>query len=116
MAKNRVYEEGDRLPLTVPAGTVSGTPVMVGQIPGVSVIDRDAATGRATVHMDGVYTLSVRGINAATNTAIAEGDILFFDAARNPALDVTPADRSFGYVLELVAAGATATIMVKIGY
>lgn len=115
MAKNRVHENGDHLDLTVPSGKVSGDPVCVGQICGVCVVDRQA-DGRATVQQNGVYSLSVKGINNVTNTAIVEGDILYYDEARTPKIDVTNTGKRYGYALEAVTSGATATIKVKVGY
>lgn len=119
MAKNRVYSEGNQFSMTVPSGVVSGDPVAVGQIPGVALTDRSAggnATGKATVQTDGVFNLSVKGINNVTNGAIAEGDIVYFDVARTPKLDVTVTGKRFGYALDPVTSGATTTIRVKIGY
>jgi len=116
MAKNRYHENGDHLDLTVGSGTVSGDPVLVGQIPGVAVVDRQA-DGRATVQTNGVYLLSVKGENNAGNTAVAEGDILYYEAAATPKLNKdNVAGVRYGYALEAIASGATATIKVKVGY
>lgn len=118
MATNRKYEHGQALALVCssPATPASGDPVLIGQIPGVALTDEDAA-GKTSVQMDGVFDLSVKGEDAAGNAAVAVGDILYYEAGQTPPLnkDATNGVR-FGYALEVVASGATATIMVKVGY
>ena len=42
MAKNRVLADGNHLTLPVLAGVVSGSPVIVGMLPGVAVTNRDS--------------------------------------------------------------------------
>ncbi|HEY2086257.1 MAG TPA: DUF2190 family protein [Mycobacterium sp.] len=64
MATNEVFDEGEDLTLPVIAGTVSGSPVIVGMIPGVATTSRDA-NGNATVTTEGVYNVSV-GAGAVT--------------------------------------------------
>lgn len=116
MAKNQVYHHPDRLELTVPSGRVSGDPVVVGQIPGVCLNDRQT-DGKATVATAGVFTLSVKGEGAAGAAAVAEGDLLYYESGQTPPVnkDATNGVR-FGYALEAVASGTTATIKVKVGY
>ncbi len=115
MARNQVHDHGDSLTLPVGAGTVSGDPVAIGAVPGVALTSRDA-DGNATVRMKGVFNLAVRGIAAGTATAIAQGAIIFFNAGETPRLSLTNTGVRFGYALDAVAAGATATIRVKVGY
>jgi predicted RecA/RadA family phage recombinase len=111
MAKNFVYDQGNWLPLVPDVGpndpVLSGDPVLVGDLPGVAVIDADdeLGTGVCTVKMDGVATLEVTG-------ATAVGDIVYMAAAGT--LSTTNTDTRFGYALE--AQAATGTIMVKVGY
>jgi predicted RecA/RadA family phage recombinase len=112
MSKNRVYAKGDDLSLPVPAGTVSGNPVAVGQIPGVARTDR-RANGEASVEMDGVFRLPVVGNNGAAAAAIPVGGIVYLNGAT---LNANNAGVRFGYALEPVAAGETKQIQVKIGY
>jgi len=50
MAKNFVYERGNALQLPVLAGTVSGSPVIVGMLPGVAETSREA-NGNASVRL-----------------------------------------------------------------
>lgn len=114
MALNSKFANGRKLSLPVPAGVVSGEPVVVGALPGVAQTDRDAA-GNASVDTGGAYDLSVTGTGAAAAaTAIAAGAIIYITAAR--ALNVDPGGTRYGYALEAVAAGATAVIAVKVGY
>lgn len=114
MAKNRIYEEADSLRLPVPAETESGDPVVVGNIPGVAVTDRDATDGKATVDMDGAYKLPVKAVNKAGNSKVAVGDIIYMKGTQ---LNKNNEEGTrFGYALEEVEAGAEAEIRVKIGY
>lgn len=116
MAKNIVFEDGTQLALTCtdPTTPASGDPVLIGQIPGVALI-AEGADGLTTVKTDGVATLSVKG-TSGSNAAIAAGDILYYVTGNTPKLSVTTSGVRFGYALEAVTSGATATIRVKIGY
>lgn len=117
MATNIVYEKGTQLSLvpTDPATVASGDPVIVGQLPGVALTDEDAA-GAATIKTDGVASLSVSGVDGSGNSAVAVGDILYYVTADTPKLSKKATGVRFGYALETVGSGATATIMVKLGY
>lgn len=118
MAKNIVQEHGNDLyvAVTAPATPVSGDPVLLGQLPGVALTD-EQADGKTSIKTNGTATLLVKG-ETTTDAAIAAGDIVYYDAAATPHKinkDNTNGVR-FGYALEAVASGATATILVKIGY
>ncbi|MEW6223185.1 MAG: DUF2190 family protein [Chloroflexota bacterium] len=129
MAKNRRRADGRYLTLNVSAVNgsgagdlvLSGDPVAVGQIPGVAIIDEvtDATkgtVGTATVDTEGVYALAVKGVNdVPANVAVAPGDIVYWDNALGE-LDLGPNGVRFGYALEAVLAGATTTILVRLGY
>jgi predicted RecA/RadA family phage recombinase len=115
MATNQVYSKGDELIEPVASGVLSGAPVVVGQMPGVAQTDRDA-NGNASVDFDGVYNLSVKGINAGGNTAIAYGDILYYTTGDTPPISAKATGVRFGYARGAVTSGATATIAVKLGY
>lgn len=117
MAKNRVYEDGRRLSLaaTDPATPASGDPVVVGQMPGVALTD-ERSDGTTSIDFGGVYSLAVRGVDGVGNSAVAVGDILYYVAADTPKLSKKNTGVRFGYALGTVAAGATATIPVKVGY
>jgi predicted RecA/RadA family phage recombinase len=112
MASNRKYENGRKLKHAVDSGTLSGAPVLVGKMTGVALTDRDTS-GNAIVDHGGVYDLSVKGVDDAGNSAVAIGDQLFFTNADTPEISKKESGYFFGYALEAVNSGATATIMVK---
>lgn len=123
MALDRLYGQSNQtLPnvdITPGAGAVgsaakSGDPVVCGKIPGVLLVDADA-NGTGIIQIDGIFNLSVKG-TSGSNAAIAEGDIIYFVAANTPPLSVTTSGVRFGYALQGVASGATATIPVQVGY
>ena len=117
MAKNRAFEEGRKLSVacTAPTTPATGDPVLIGQIPGVALPD-ERTDGTTTVDTAGVYRLSVKGIDGGGNSAVAVGDIIYYVAGDTPPLSKKATGVRFGYALEGVASGGTATIMVKIGY
>jgi len=117
MAENIVHENGDQLfrKVSLPAsGAKSGDPVLVGQKPGVALIDQDA-DGNATVKFNGSASLPVKG-TTGSDSAVAVGDILYYVSANTPKLSKTTSGVRFGYAAETVGSGATATITVDIGY
>lgn len=117
MATNRIFEHGNQLALaaTHPTTPASGGPVRVGQIPGVALI-AEASDGETTIQFDGVFDLSVKGVDGGGNSAVAAGDILYYVDADTPVLSKKTSGVRFGYALEAVTSGATATIRVKVGY
>lgn len=114
MATNTVHMWTKSLSVacSAPATPNSGDPVLYGQIPGVALIDEDAA-GLTTIAIDGVFDLPVKG-ETTTNAAVSVGDILYYDAG------VINRDSSngvrFGYALDAVNSGSTTTIRVLVGY
>ena len=127
MATNDAYQPGNRLslPCSAPATPKSGDPVLVGDLPGVALLDEGAGGNDAantSIQTDGVWKLLVRGENAAgTGTALTVGQKIYYDAAMSDAggahlnADATNG-KYFGYVLEAVASAATARVNVKVGY
>lgn len=123
MAKNRVHADGDQLklaPTSAPGTTVaSGDPVVIGQIPAVALetgSDTVGNGGKATVQMDGSFNLSVKGIDGGGNSAVAQGDIIYYVAADTPRLSKKATGVRFGYAIGTVPSAGTATIEVKLGY
>lgn len=114
MAKNMVRTPGDQLQVTL-ASITSGDPVVVGQLPAVALTDTQA-DGTCTVKTDGVFNLSVKGIDGGGNSAVAAGDIIYRVDADTPKLSKKNTGVRFGYALGAVGSGQTATIPVKIGY
>lgn len=116
MATNEVYAPGvttlNCVP-TAPTTVDSGDPVLLGKLPGVALTDEDS-DGNATIAISGVFQLSVKGEDGSGNSAVAAGDILYYDSdVINK--DVTNGTR-FGYALGAVTSGSTSTIDVLIGY
>lgn len=115
MAKNEVFKQGEQIYITVPAGTASGDPVVDGQIPGVALSAIDAAN-KASVSVRGVYSLSVKAIDGGGNSAVAEGDVIYYVSADTPKLSKKNTGVRFGYALDAITSGSTATIRVLLGY
>jgi predicted RecA/RadA family phage recombinase len=70
MAKNREFAEGTALNLPVIAGTTSGSPMIVGMLPGVALTDR-RADGTASCQVgQGVYRVSVTGAIASVGLPV----------------------------------------------
>lgn len=112
MAKNFV-QEGRRLWLVAGAGVKSGDPVLVGQLTGVAIADVDT-DNKTTVDTEGVYDLSVKAVDASANSAVAVGDAIYYVDADTPKLSKKATGVLFGYALEAITSGATATIEVKL--
>lgn len=112
---------------TVANKALSGDPVVIGQIPGVALINADSDL-KATVQLNGVFELLVSGIDstgslgADANVAVLGGDIVYFDKTKDPPLSKRAGGIRFGYAfgdtgVSMVASGATTTkINVKVGY
>lgn len=116
MATNEVFEPVGKLSVPVPDGTASGDPVLVfDEIPGVALTDEgDGGNGDniATVAIAPmwVFDIAVNGADAAANAAVAVGDRVYVDGAD---INVDATNGTFyGWALEAVSSGATATIRV----
>lgn len=119
MAKNRKKESANRLALPVPVGTLSGSPLVLVDLPCVAVTNRDEWTaGEASVQTDGSFKLAVKGVTTGGgNSAISVGQILYLLSTGEVSANSSGAGaKRFGYALEPVVSGATTTIEVKIGY
>lgn len=114
MATNRKFAHGSPLSVAVASPTNSNDPVLSGALAGVALTDYDATTSEATVAFDGVYELSVKGVDGAGNVAVAKGDRLYFVTGDTPVLSKKTSGVFFGYALETVDSGATATIEVRL--
>ncbi len=113
MAQNMIYKDGDQLPYNVGAGVLSGAPVIIGSIPGVTLDNADAL-GVATVRTKGVFRLSVVAADKGGNKAVTIGAIVYMSAAGVLSLDSD--GTRFGYAYGEIDAGDTEVIPVKIGY
>jgi predicted RecA/RadA family phage recombinase len=114
MAINEIYEEADEINV-VQAGRTSGDPMVFGQIPGVAETTSDT-NNNVTMDTDGIFSVSVKGIDQSGNKAIAAGDILYYTAADTPPLSAKNTGVRWGYAMAAVTSGATATILAKVGY
>jgi predicted RecA/RadA family phage recombinase len=110
--KNQLLECTDVLLLTVANTVVSGDPVQVGAVNGVAVTDYSADDGKATIRTEGTFTLSVKGVNDAGNSAVALGDRLYLTTGDTPKISKKASGKFFGVALAAVNAGATTSIEV----
>jgi predicted RecA/RadA family phage recombinase len=117
MATNEVFEDADHIYGAVPVGTLSGDPVVLGQIPGVAQIDRDSS-GKATIARRGMHKLTVNGVDGGGNSAVAAGDILYHTQADTIKLSKKATGVRFGYAGpdQAITSGASAIIDVIVGY
>lgn len=135
MATNIIFEGRRRMSVacTDPATPVSGDPVLFGDLPGVALTDEATGsnfaggnvTGRTTVGFDDTAELSVKGVNGGGNSAVVEGDVIYYVAADTPKLSKKTTGVRYGVAVAkpgdaagatLVAAGATTTIRVRVGF
>lgn len=118
MAKNEVFSQADNLQVacTDPATPASGDPVRYGQRPGVCQVAEDTATGLASVTFRGEHNLSVKGVDGGGNSAVAEGDLIYYVDADTPKLSKKATGVRFGYAGAAITSGSTATIPVIVGY
>jgi predicted RecA/RadA family phage recombinase len=112
MAKNRVYEHGQNVSVPVNAGTVSGSPVIVGMLPGIALTDR-RADGTASVELgDGTYTVSV---TATANITL--GQPIYITSATYALSDAAGAGKQlFGHALSTSTGAGTKSIDVRIAH
>jgi len=99
------------LRVPVGAGIESGDPVVVGGITGVALVDRDS-DGYAVIRRKGVFNLEVNGVDGSGNSAVAIGDSIYYVTGDTIKLSKKATGVLFGYALEAVASGASATIKV----
>ncbi len=111
MAKNLVYKDGSQLKFYTNADLNSGDPFVVGQIPAVAMADEEE-DGNVVGRMIGVFNLSVKAIDGSGNSAVVIGDKIYYVSADTPKLSKKADGILFGYALEGITAGETATIKV----
>lgn len=119
MAKNIIFGGRSTLDVTCtqPATPASGDPVLFGDHPGVAVTD-ERANGKTTVAFaDGntVVEIPVKGIDAGGNSAVVEGDKLYYVSADTPKVSKKNTGVPYGTAMAGVGSGLTATIRVRIG-
>lgn len=102
---------------SAPTTPASGDPVLVGTIAGVAITAEGAGgntSTETTVATEGVFDLSVKGINQSGNSAVAVGDKIYYTAGDTPPLSKKNTGVLFGKALEAVDSAATATINVML--
>lgn len=122
MAKNEVFDTGDKIAVTCSHPTVpaSGDPVRYGELVGVATAAEDSVSGKTPVTFRGVHLLSVKGVDGGGNSAVAVGDKLYYVDADTPVLSKKATGRFAGHAVEsasnvgTVASGATGTIPVRL--
>lgn len=115
MATNIVRELGNQLAVTVshPTTPASGGPVRWGVKAGVALIAEDT-DGKTVVKFDGTANLSVKGIDGSGNSAVAEGDALYYVDADTPPVSKKATGVLIGHAMAAVASAGTATIEVRL--
>ena len=102
MSRNEVFRDADHLSLPVPAGIVTGEPVRVGDLVGVTETGEGEgrnAEGYASVALHGAFDLVVDG-------AVSEvGGRVYITAGRTLTTTAT-GNFGFGFALETKGAGA----------
>lgn len=93
----------------------AGDPVVVGTgLAGVAEVTAVATTDNVPINTMGVYNISVVGVNAGGNVAVARGDKLFIDPA-TAQVNKKIANIPFGIAMGAVGSGLTALIDVRLG-
>jgi len=115
VSTNLVNRDGKLLSVTpTNGGATSGAPGLLGQLGFVA--ETDVRTdGTVTGAFAGVYNLSVKGVDAGGNSAVAAGDIIYYVTADTPKLSKKNTGVRFGIALAAVTSGSTATIAVRLG-
>ena len=131
MSTNNIFINGDDLNIAVPTTVVSGDPLIVGQLAGVS---KEAYTTNPTAVPDGKVAVAFRGaaflsvtaatvLSPLTGSAVKVGDKLYadggtFDSTTNVTrgftLDKNTGGVYFGNALDAITSGQTAVIRVRL--
>jgi hypothetical protein len=114
MARNIVFDPGYELAVVCsdPTTPASGGPVRFGSLTGIAMIDENA-DGLTVVNFGPfVADMSVKGVDGSGNSAVAVGDPLWYVDADTPKLSKKATGYFYGFALEIVGSGSTATIQV----
>lgn len=107
--RNEIFNDADKLSLPVAADTASGTPVIVGALPGITATaegEGGNADGYASVWLKGAYTVPV-------TTAVASVGTPIYLTSGGSLTNVASGNTLWGHALETKSA-ATAPIRVRI--
>ena len=107
-----------QLTLAVASGITSGDPVIVGvSLFGFAITDRDSA-GNAVVQVpySTVVDMEVEAVNNAGASAVAIGDIIYYEAGEDPILNKDGVSGlQYGIALEVIASGTDTINILLIG-
>ena len=115
MATNNVFASSTSIHQSVtcshPPTPTSGAPVRYGDMVGVALTAEDSA-GLTTVDFTpgNVYLLSVKGVNAGGNVAVAAGDALYYVDGDTPVLSKKKTGYLAGNAVEAVVTGVSAGV------
>lgn len=119
MATNRVQQDGQHITVacTDPAVPASGDPCRLGTLTGIALTTESQGgnpTGNTSIDTaPSVWNLSVKGVDGGGNSAVAAGDSLYYVDADTPKLSKKATGVFFGWALDPITSGATATIRVR---
>lgn len=117
MAKNEVLYDAANVVVNKQS-VASGDPVGVGAtvtalLTGVALVAASATTPYpVTIRRQGVFNLSVKGIDGGGNSAVALYDAIYYVEADTPKLSKKATGTLFGWALGTVTSGSTTTIPV----
>lgn len=95
-----------------PTTPASGDPVRCGNMTGVA-LTAERADGTTSIDLGPFEaSFSVKGVDGAGNSAVALFDKLYYVDADTPVLSKKVTGKFFGYAMETVGSGSTATIRV----
>lgn len=114
MATNRRRYTSNILRVTVPSPTESSDPVICGDMAGIALTNYDDRDGKATVAFNGVYDVSVKAVAGGGNSAVVEGDPLYYVDGDSPPVSKKATGVFIGFALEGVSSGQTGTINVRL--
>jgi predicted RecA/RadA family phage recombinase len=112
MATNYV-QEGKAVKLGVSSGAKSGDFEMVGDLAAVLLNDADD-NDEAVCSLTGVFDLTVNGRADASDTAVSEGDKLYWDSGDSQINKDATNGVFMGHALDSVTSGGSATIPVRL--
>jgi len=100
-----------------PTTPATGDPVRYGELTGIALTDEGGGGNSATqttVEFGAcVVDVSVKGVDSSGNSAVAVGDAIYYVDADTPKLSKkTASSYFFGFAMETVGSGSTATINV----
>lgn len=119
--QNKV-QEGKSLTFLAAGAVASGAPVALGQIVGIATIAAAAANDVITVETEGVFSVTANGVDGVGNSAIANGDKLFFVSADAIKISKKATGIEAGIAYDdtkqpgatIIAAGASGTVNIRL--